>query len=342
MHPIAEQLLQRHVAFELDALTGQALQPVLRSEVQRWFELADDLTLKEYATPQRCVAAFKRLLVKANIPESAGQLGVSLFLILLQNLEESNVDVQAVIGRERFLELVDIAASLHEPRRRLVAELFNHPLYSELISSLVYLALVNYLIEDNVFSQRVPGVGSMLKLGRKVANRAVPGLDATVERQLKSYIKGYLPSLIKASEQFVESAVTDEGLQDNVAEAWPDIGSRQLAGLVEGLTPEDAERLGDWSRRSWDEIRRSEPFISIGESLIAHLFDRYGNEPLSLLLTDVGIARSMVSKELLAFAPPLLKRLRKTGYLEDLLRSRLMPFYESEAVKEVLESSSSR
>ena len=340
MHPVAEQLLEQHIEFELEALTGKDLQPTLRSEVGRWFELAEETPLNQFVTQRRCVASFKRLLVKAEIPASAAELGISFMVRFAQQVEAAGIDVQAVIGRDRFVELVELAASLNEPRRRLFKELFNHPLYGELISSLIYQALVNYLVEDNLISQKVPGVGSMLKLGRKAATRAVPGLDATLERQLNGYIKRYLPSLIKSSERFVERIVSDEALANRISAAWPEFASRQFADMGHGLDPADAERFGAWGRRYWDELRRSEHFTAMGEKLIGHLFEHYGNEPVSVLLDDLGITRSMVSQEVLAFVPPLLKRLRMTGYLAELLRRRLGPFYESAAVTKILEGSS--
>jgi hypothetical protein len=336
MHPVAEHLLEQHVEYELDALTGKGLQPFLRAELRHLFEVADTLTLSDYATERRCVAAFKRLLVKRKIPKSAAEFAVSLVLRVAARLEDAAVDLQAVIGRERFLEFVDLTSGLHDYRSRMITELFQHPLYSDLISSLVYKALVAYLVDDNPMSGRVPGLGSVLKLGREVANRAVPDLDARVEKQLRNYIRGYLPALIRASEQFMDNALADETFLKRLAEAWPAMRSQQLTGLIEGLTSDDLEQFGDWSMRYWDELRRSKYFMDMGETLIAHVYQQYGDEPLAVLLGDLGITRSLVSDEVLAFAPTLARRLRESGYLADLLRRRLEPFYTSDRVNKIL------
>lgn len=336
MHPIAAQLLEQHVAFEIDALSGKGLQPFLRAEVRRLFALAETTPLSDFATERRCVGAFRRLLVKARIPASAEAFIVSLVLCAGEVIEESDVTLGEIIGRDRFLEVVELTANLQDYRSRLIADLCNHPLYSELLSSLVYQALARYLVDDNLISQRVPGVGSMLKLGREVANRAVPGLDERLEKRLRSYIRGYLPSLISASEQFIDRAISDEAFLQRLSGAWRDISAQEVAGLFEGLNPADVERFGDWGGRYWDELRRSEVFALTGEALIAHVYESYGDEPLALLLGDLGISRSLVSSELVAFAPPLAKRLRDCGYLEELLRSRLAPFYASGPVMELL------
>lgn len=342
MHPVAEQLLERHVEFELDAMTDQRIQPLIRATVQRCFELAEKEPLSAFATKRRCVGAFKRLAADAAVPRAAGEFAVALFVCFSQRLEATGVELEAVSSQDRFVAFVELVASLHEPRRRLMASLFRHPLYSELIASLVYKALLNYLIQDNVLSQRVPGVGAMLKLGRRVATRAVPGIDATLERQLRNYIGSYLPSLVRTSEAFVESLATDGGLEERAGEAWPEIGRARLAALTDGLTSEDAERVMDWSRAAWDELRRTEAFMDLGEALIGHAFERYGDQPLAVLLRDLGIKRGMVSRELLAFVPPLLKQLRRSGLLGELLRQRLTPFYESQAVSEILDAAAPR
>ncbi len=338
MHPIALLLLERHVEFELDALTDERIAPYLRSEIDTWFEVAAREPLSAFVTEERCLAAMQRVVVEASIPPSAGEFVLWMFFVFAQRLEDAEVEVQEVIGKERFLELVHLFAGLHEPRRRFVAELLHHPFYSELISSLVYEALLNYLIEDNLISQNVPGVGSMLKLGRKVASRAVPGLDATVERQLKGFIKGNLPSLIKTSEQFVEDILTDEQLEEQAANAWAGIRSMRLAELGAGVNREDAEGLGRWGRAYWDELRGSEFLVDMIETLIANVFQEYGDEPLKALLDDFGITPRRVGQELVTLAPPLLKQLREAGYLEALLRRRLTPFYASEVVAEILDS----
>ncbi|MEM6576811.1 MAG: hypothetical protein AAF736_21250, partial [Pseudomonadota bacterium] len=172
---------------------------------------------------------------------------------------------------------------------------------------------------------------------RKVATRAVPGLDATVERQLKSFIKGYLPSLIKTSEQIVDAAMTSDGLVDQFSDAWPAIGKLKLTTLTEDLQSEDVERFGTWLKTTWEELRQTDWFMETAESLIGHCFDHYGDQPVAQLLNDFGIKRGMVNKEVLAFGPPLLKQLRASGVLAELLRLRLQPFYESAAVSDLLQ-----
>ncbi|MEM1092421.1 MAG: hypothetical protein AAGI67_18685 [Pseudomonadota bacterium] len=337
MHPIAKQLLDQHVEFELEALTDKRVQTFLRDAVKRGFEFAEDQTLGALITENRCVSATRRLLADSRVPPTVTDFGVSLFLRFREQLAESQVELRDLIDPDGYIELVELVVGLHEPRRRLLAEIFRHPLYGELISSLVYEALLNYLIQDNLITQKVPGVGSMLKLGRKVATRAVPGLDATVERQLKSFIKGYLPSLIKTSEQIVDAAMTSDGLVDQFSDAWPAIGKLKLTTLTEDLQSEDVERFGTWLKTTWDELRQTDWFMETAESLIGHFFDRYGDQPVAQLLNDVGIKRGMVNKEVLAFGPPLLKQLRASGVLTELLRLRLQPFYESAAVSDLLQ-----
>ena len=67
-----------------------------------------------------------------------------------------------------------------------------------------------------------------------------------------------------------------------------------------------------------------------------HLFDKYGDQPLTEVLGDVGVTEEVIQTEVDTFAQPVLDLLREEGYLEALLRRRLTPFYSSAAVKKIL------
>ena len=137
----------------------------------------------------------------------------------------------------------------------------------------------------------------------------------------------------------MEGLATDENLLDRIDDAWSELGAKPLAGPFEDITTENIEDVAAWSQSYWDELRGSDEFLAMGEVLIADIFEHYGDQSFSCLLHDLGITRGLVNKELLAFVPPLLKRLRQSGYLDELLRSRLTQFYDSEAVAELLAAS---
>ncbi len=336
LHPVAQRLLDEHIAFELKGLTGKRLQQSLRTEVNALFSLCQNTRLDTVVTVDQIMGVIDRKVIAMEmgpgIPELAGESAAAV----LEAHQHYNLG--DILDRERFAEFVDQALVLRHQREKLISEVLSHPLYSDLVASLVYQGIVNYLYEDNLISKSVPGVSSIMKFGSKWANKAVPGLDGTVEKRLKRYITGILPTLIKRSEQFLNEALTDAEIKDSLLAIWNELESHELADLQ--------DNLGDWELHEfvvlgyefWLNFRQTPYFRDCCQVVVSYFMDKYGKQPIGRLLDDLGVTEPMVMEELEAFAPPLMRTLKKEGYLEAMLRRRLSPFYQSAAVTDILDS----
>jgi hypothetical protein len=217
-----------------------------------------------------------------------------------------------------------------------ISEIMAHPVYQELVSNLVYQGVVNYLYEDNLLTKNVPGVGSMMKFGKRMANRAVPGLDESFERRFKAWLSDSLPGLIARSEQFLHKSLTDDELRDSVMAVWVSLEDRTVAELQEGLGDIQLQEFVVLGYEFWLQFRKTPYFEGCVEAVVTHLFELYGDRPLMDLLNDVGVNRELVMAEIDGYALPVIDVLREEGYLEALIRRRLTPFYTSAAAKKLL------
>lgn len=336
LHPLAQQLLDQHLAFELEALTGKRLKQDLRKEVRELFKLFRKLPLNAVVSEEQIMGVIDREVINLDIgpgiPELAGEATAAVVHA------HEHYQLKDILDRDQFSAFVDEALMLRQQREMLVSEVLGHPLYSDLVASLVYQGIVNYLYEDNLISKNVPGVSSIMKFSKQWANKAVPGLDGSVEKRLKGYIAGIMPTLIKRSEQFLSEALTDAEIKDSLLATWSALEEHQLKDLQ--------SNLGDWELHEfvvlgyefWLSFRKTPYFRDCCQVVVSYLFDKYGPEPIGRLLEDVGVSEKMVVDELNAFALPLLQTLKQEGYLEAMLRRRLTPFYQSEAVEKLLGS----
>ena len=318
---VADQLLELHIKHELAALKGARLRKFIANEVKEVFNLAEQVTLRQVVSEEQILGVIRRQVVEVDldggIPEMAGEMAS---------------EVLAAAFVEEFLEL-------RHHRERLISEVMAHPVYQELVSNIVYHGLVNYLYEDNLISRNVPGVGSMMKFGKRVANRAVPGLDETFERRIKAYLSDNLSALISRSEQFLQKALSDDELRDTIMAAWNGVEDRTLADLQSGLGELELQEFVVLGYEFWLQFRQTAYFESCYTVVVNRLFEKYGDVPLTELLGDVGVDQDVVMVEVDTFAQPTLDLLREQGYLEALLRRRLAPFYRSAAVKKVISES---
>lgn len=333
---LATELLEQHVKHELAALKGAKLRKSLEREVRALFGYAGQLTLNRVCSAEQVMGVIQRLVMDmeldAGIPELAAEMATE---VLNADVQEQT-RLKDVLSREQATAFLEEALELKHHRERVISSIMAHPVYQELVSNVVYQGLVNYLYEDNLITKSVPGVGSVMKFGKKMANKAVPGLDETFERRIKGWLSDSLPGLISRSEAFLHKALTDDELRDTVMAAWVSLEDHTIAELQEGLGDIQLQEFVVLGYEFWLSFRQTAYFEGCCRAVVEKLFERYGDQPLTALLEDVGVDEAMVMAELDAFALPIVDVLREEGYLEEALRRRLSPFYKSAAVKKLL------
>lgn len=334
---VASALLEQHVKHELASLKGARLRKFLGQEVAELFQRAETVPMNRFVSVDQIMGVIQRTVVDmeldGGIPELAGEMAAEVMNAPVQ----SDTRLKDILSREQATAFLEQGLEMRAQRERLIAEIMAHPVYQELVANVVYHGLVNYLYEDNLITKNVPGVGSMMKFSRKMANRAVPGLDETFERRIKTWLSESLPGLIARSEQFLQKALSDEEVHDTIMSAWVELENSTIAELQEGMGEVQLQEFVVLGYEFWLEFRKTRYFRGCCQAVVGHLFTKYGDAPVSDLLADVGVTEDLVMTEVNALLVPAVDVLREEGYLEAMLRRRLEPFYRSAAVKKILQ-----
>ena len=334
---LANALLEQHVKHELASLKGAKLRRFLATEVDEVLGYAGTITLNRLTSVAQVMGVIQRIVINmeldAGIPEMAAELATEVLNAPVQKTSR----LRDIITREQATGFLEEALELRQQRERVISEIMAHPVYQELVSNVVYQGVVNYLYEDNLITKSVPGVGSMMKFGKRWANKAVPGLDESFERRFKAWLADSLPGLIARSEQFLHRALTDEELRDSVMAAWVAVEDRTIEELHEGLGDVQLQEFVVLGYEFWLQFRKTAYFEGCARAVVEHLFAMYGDRPVIELLSDVGVDRDLVLAEVDALAVPVIDVLREEGYLEALIRRRLEPFYKSAAAQKILQ-----
>ncbi|MET4025101.1 hypothetical protein ABIE59_000612 [Marinobacter sp. MBR-99] len=333
---LADTLLEAHVKHEMSALKGAKLKKFLENEVGELLNHADSVTLNRLVSADQIMGVIQRIVVDmeldAGIPELAAEMATEVMNAPVQ----SDTVLGDILTRDQASGFIEEALELRHQRERIIAEIMAHPVYQELVSNVVYHGLVNYLYEDNLITRSVPGVGSMMKFGKKMANKAVPGLDETFERRIKAWLADSLPGLIARSEQFLNKALSDDELRDTVMAAWVSLEGRTIAELKEGLGDVELQEFVVLGYEFWLNFRKTGYFEGCARAVVEHLFAKYGDRPVMDLLQDVGVTREVIVTEVESLALPIVEVLAEEGYLEALVRRRLGAFYGSAAARKLL------
>ncbi|NWN92351.1 hypothetical protein HLV39_12700 [Marinobacter adhaerens] len=336
----ATELLELHVKHELASLKGAKLRKFLKQEIGELFECADKLTLNRIGSEERVMETIQRVVVDMEPGAGVPELARDMTAEVLKAQVQEQTKLADIVTREQAADFVEAMLKLRHQRERVISEIMGHPIYQELVSNLVYQGVVNYLYEDNLITKSVPGVGSMMKFGKRMANKAVPGLDETFERRLKAWLAESLPGLISRSEQFLQRALSDDEVRDTLMTAWMHAENQTPAGLQQGLGDTELHEFVIPGYEFWLEFRKTDYFEGCTRAVVAYLFAEYGERPLSELLADVGVTPDVVLAEVEAWGIPVIDVLREEGYIEALVRRRLSAFYKSAAARKLLETKS--
>lgn len=334
---LSAALLDAHVEFVIEQLTGEGLGETLGQVLDTLLADAAKLKLKDVVTPKMIKDTARTYAVElqfgGGLPELVGDIARALHG---HKIHESTTFGDIV--SDRYVgEITDKLLEFKSLRQKIVVELFSGPLYAQFASDLLYYGIQGYL-SNNALTRNIPGAGSMMKFGKAVMNKASPGLDGALEEGLKKYIGKSVEATSRRSVDFLLNNISDSAIREMVLDIWERVRELPVASLREDIGSLDQEELFVIGYEFFQELRRTPFFGTMLDAGIDSFFDKYGSSTLINLIDDIGVTRPMMLAEAMRYAPPILKTLKKKKLLEPNVRALLAPFYASGIVERVVAS----
>ncbi|MBK9657606.1 MAG: hypothetical protein IPO66_20070 [Rhodanobacteraceae bacterium] len=171
----------------------------------------------------------------------------------------------------------------------------------------------------------MPGLASLIKLGKFAVNKTMRPLEAAVEKTVKAYIEGNLATPFAAANS---RSTTISTKRESPAWATP-CGARLAPGECRNSCAySTAPTSMTWSpsaSTSGGTFARHRISKAIYTDLVQAFFDRYGDSKISVLAADFGITESMVADELVHALGHGVDKALASGYLEQRIRAHLRP-----------------
>ena len=120
-------------------------------------------------------------LASANLDTQIGTLAT----VALQNPLNKTTSLEELLNAREYDRIVDHVIELEDLRRQIVRAVLQNPSVVQLISDLIYHGVKSYLVDENALTKKVPGMSSLMKMGKGVMER-MGSLDAALENTLKS------------------------------------------------------------------------------------------------------------------------------------------------------------
>ncbi len=326
---LAAALLDAHVEYVIDELTGPGLVALIDEEVDAALVMASKLTLGAVVTRKQIKDTAKIFAAQVEfgpgLPEVVGDIARKLFAHAIHDKTEIGV----LLTDQHFDDFATQALELDTLREKIIRGVVTSPLYADFASDLLYSGITGYLAQSNV-TKNIPGASSMLKLGRAALNVAKPSLEASLEEGLRKYIAKAVQASTARSAEFLINNADAEALKDLALDTWDRIKEQPIGALREAIEARNVEELFVTGFEAWRHLRQQDWYTVIIDAGIDGFFDKYEDATLAALLDDLGVTRSHIVDEARRYAPSIIKVLKKKKLLEPIVRRRLGGFYGSD------------
>jgi len=246
--------------------------------------------------------------------------------------EQDDATIGELLREEHFEAILEQVLKLQSLREKAIHAAMNHPLVSEMVSEMLYTGIKNFLLEENALA-KLPGVSSMMKMGRKsVVGKAMGGM----EESIRTYLQKNIRVTLKTGEQWLNKQLTNERIQQLARDGYHRIAPLKPANYMKMVPDGAVTEVVAQSCAITDESARlayTRRLVSVGiQAAVASLMEK----PLKSVLEGMQISEERIRE----IATPALARgasvLVEQGVLEPFIEWVLDDFYQSEACRNII------
>lgn len=329
MNDLIHQFLEAHVEHELNRFKDGCYKQTIEEEVPAIFEWVKKIKLKDVVTPDQIIGIIRRNVVELPVAGGVTEMAGEMSQKVLASRHNKKTSLEDIFARKQYDDIVDKVGGLKNARKDLIRRFVNSSVYSQQISEVLFTGIKEYMLAENIIAKKVPGVSSLIKVGKFAVNKTMPSLEAAIEKKVKDYIESNLENTIRRSEKSLTSYFDETRIVDTGEEIWESIAETKLSEYFSAIDDNDMEDFILIGYDFWLHFRSTKYFKGIYTELVKYFFKKYGDRELDVILEDVGVTREMVIGELVEMISPGIEKALSMGYLEERIRARLESFYLS-------------
>jgi len=356
MKDLITKLLEAHIEHELNAFKNGAYKKKVREEISTLFRWITHIKLKDISNPEQINEFIQRKVVDSPVPGGITELIGEMSRKVLTSIHNEKTLFEDIFLRKQFDIIMDKGISLTEVRTFLIKKILNSTVYSKLISTMIYTAIKEYLITESKMAQNIPGLSSLIHIGKNTVNiaeslpmvssvinvckesinDAFPLFETEIENRIISYIETTLESRIQHSENFLLELLNEKHLNTLTDQIWDLISKNSLSDYYSTLNANDMEDFILIGYDFWLHFRKTPYFKNIYQELVSYFFEKYGDNEIDIIIEDMGVDEEMVINDIIQLISPGIETALDIGYLEERIRYRLESFYFSEKAASLL------
>jgi hypothetical protein len=336
MNAHIKKIFEAHVKHELNHFKKGGYKQSIDEEISAAFDWIRKVKFKDIVPLDQMLGLIQRNVVEMPIAGGITELSGEMSRLVHASKKNKTTKLEKIFLRRQFDEIIDKVVSLKTARNEVIHSFLNSPFYSKLISHVLYTGIIEYLITENIIAQNVPGLSSLIKMGKNAVNLTLPGLEPMFEKQIRRFIENNMKTSILKSERFVKELLVENQIIEMGDDAWDVISKKSLSEYFSLINGDDMEDFILIGYDFWRHFRKTSYFKKIYTEIVHHFYNKYGNEDLDIFIEDVGVTKEMLVRELTEIVSHGVEKAIAIGYVEERIRARLLSFYNSKAAARII------
>lgn len=332
MSHLADALLEAQLQFFMRDFASPTLRHHLECEAEAYCDLLETLSARELLNEAQVIAWIERNILNYSPTDTMREQAVMLVELGLNNPSHQQQPMRQLINKQIYDLMVQRLVERPALRQELIHSALSSPLYTRVLSDVVYHSIVDYLTTDNVIARRVPGFSALVKAGKGMLGR-MGRLDETLEQAIKAYLGRNIAATAAFSESLVDKALNNDAIVQFAELVWPRLEAYQLGQATRHL---EIQGLSYLAVLYWNQIRQTNYMNQQIQLLVQAWFAHAGDMPTMHLLRLLGIEREQIVREVVEIGEPLVNAWRDSGYIEQRLKEHLARFFDDPATQRLL------
>ena len=327
---LAPKIKEAHVQFLLSRLQNEGLTQTIDRELGALFEWGQTVSLNQILDRELLIKSINRWVSTAPFNEELRSIVERCIIAGIQAELNNGANLTSLVPKDEYDKTITHFAKFEKIRVDVIRMILESPIYSELISDVLYHGIKDYVLTENVVVKKVPGVSALMKAGAKSLNKAMPKLESAAEGTIKKFISNNLRSSVELSEKILNNALSESNIKSIADHFWTNISGKEFGKFQEYIEDGDVDQTLSVANDLWSDVRNAEYLNNMIERIVEHLLDDIGDRKLAELATAIGYDKDYLTQELKQTLPGTLGNEHLMEYLEQRIRADLDDFYSGD------------
>lgn len=336
MHPTAHALLAAHRAHLLNQFSANCVNATLTREINAFLDWSQTRPINKVALLENIQGVAQHYVLEQAPTAALQQQILHLVKAAINSPINDKTYIHQLLEHKNYLAIVDKIASHEQLRADIIHTIVGNPVYAKLLSDIVYQALSDYLVNENPLAKKVPGMSSIMKMGKGLMEST--GGNAAIESALKSYLHKNTQKIVDISEKILIKTLDAKQIHHVADQLWHKVKGLPLSVAKQYINQQDIEFGVETGVMLWNHARHTSYAKEMLNELIAAWYNDFAQQDGVSLLASLNISRESLVQDILVFAQSVVADMLATGFIAERIDAQLNEFYNSEAVAQIFAS----